>query len=355
MRVVVLRSRGAAPRGEDRTEYERTLNTAFARRVLRNLQGAAGSCTACQDECTGCRRRYRRAPEDVVAAVVDFPATLPYLLESPASHVPDQLPRHEILLAICVHEQILLEVLAASPQWGTRAVVAPLEAPDWISPATRRQAEAICEEHGVELAFPKPFCALDPEPGSVLADFRRRFRVGMPEVTVEVEDGVVVSTAVKVSAACGATYYIARWLEGRSVDDDLKYDVVSRRLHSYPCTASMEWDDEIGDTPLHVSGQAHYRILDELEAGIATTEEYIRSPVGVVIPKPVPVHENVRKVQEARQAVLEEMGRSDSVPLRRLRQRKGIEPAALNTALLRLKAEGAIEVHGATVRRAGEG
>lgn len=351
MRLVVLRSRGASPRGEDRAEYEQTLNTAFARRVLRNLESPSGSCTACQDECTGCRRRYRRAPEDVVGAVVDFPATLPYLLESPASYVPDYLPRHDVLLAVCIHEQILLEALKASPRWGTKAVVVPLEAPDWTTPATRRQAEAICEEHGVELAFPKPFCGLDPAPGSVLADFRNRFRVGGPEVTVDIGDGVIASAHVKISAACGATYYIARWLEGRSVEDDLKYDVVSRRLHSYPCTASMEWDDELGDTPLHVSGQAHYKILDAIEAGTAEPAEYVRSPLGIVVPKPVPVHENVRKVEEARQVVLDELKLAGAVSLEALRRRTSIKPAALNSALLDLKREGMIVVDASTIRR----
>ena len=353
MRVVVLRSRDAGPREDSNPEYAQVLNTAFARRVLGNLVNAPGSCTACQDDCTGCRRRYRREPEDVIAAVVDLPAVLPYLLESPASYVPDSVPRHDVLLALCIHDQILLEVLEASPRWGTRAVVVPLEAPDWTTPATRRQAEQICEEHGIEVAFPKPFCALEPARGTVLADFRRRFRVGMPDVTVDVEDGVVTAARVNVSAACGATYYIARWLEGRGVEDDLKYDVVSRRLHSYPCTASMEWDDEIGDTPLHVSGQAHYRILDAIEAGTAEQQEYVRSPVGIVIPKPMPVHENVRKVEEARQVVLEELRRAGAVPLERLRRCKGIEPAALSSALLELKREGAIRIDGSTIRSLG--
>lgn len=204
MRLVVLRSRETGTRAEDGPEYEQTLNTAFARKVLGNLGNAAGSCTACQDACTGCRRRYRRAPEDVVE-VVDVPAVLPYLLEAPASFVPDSIPQHDVLLAICVHDQIFLEALRTCPRWGTRAVVVPLEAPGWTTPATHREAEEICHKLGVEIAFPKPFCALNPAPGTVLADFRRRFRVGMPEVSVDVEDGVVAAVRVDVSAACGAT------------------------------------------------------------------------------------------------------------------------------------------------------
>jgi hypothetical protein len=88
---------------------------------------------------------------------------------------------HEVMLAIHIHEQILLEILKQTRRWGTKAVVIPLEAPGWISPAARREAARICRENGVEVSFPKPFCTLDPLPGSWLARFRDEFHLGRPK------------------------------------------------------------------------------------------------------------------------------------------------------------------------------
>lgn len=350
MKTVVLRSCGAGAADGLRPEYVLALNTAFACRVLGNLLDEAGFCTACQDQCTACRRRYRRPLHSSIAAVVDFPAELPYLLEAPASYVPAQMPSHDVLLALCIHEQILLEILKAGRRFGTKGVVVPLEATDWITPAARRAAEEICAEQHIEIAFPKPFCSFDPNDDSVLGRFRRHFRIGAPEVDLVIRDGIIEQAQVNVTAACGATCYIARWLEGRSLDDDLKHDVVSRRLHSYPCTASMEWDDELGDTPLHISGQMHYRILDSITEETLAREQFVQTPLGLTLPKPVPIQENLRIVADAKQKVISLLAEDPAMSLVRLRQDAKVSPAALNTALLELKKGGRIHIRAGTVR-----
>ncbi|MFZ3113460.1 MAG: DUF166 family protein [Methanothrix sp.] len=40
---------------------------------------------------------------------------------------------------------------------------------------------------------------------------------------------------------------------------------ISEAHHSYPCTGSMERDNELGDTVLHVGG---YIIRDAVESGL---------------------------------------------------------------------------------------
>ena len=238
--------------------------------------------------------------------------------------------------------------------WGTRGVVVPIESGDWVSGSARSQAGEICRRLGVEVAFPKPFCDFDPQPGSVLAEFRRQFHVGKPEVTLTVADGRIQRAYVEVSAACGATYYVARWLEGRRVDDDLKYEVVARRMHSYPCTASMKWDDELGDTILHVAGKAHDAILAPLLPRPDTEAEpgMVMSPVGLMLPKPVAARENVQNIERAKQAILEELAGSGAVSLQSLRRRRKISPAAAYSALLLLEQEGKVRTEGGMILEA---
>ena len=351
MRVVVFRS--ACPEAEPPGDgaYSQTFDTRYADRVIGNLANEDDFCTSCQAQCVHCRRPYARSFAGHVAGVIPLPSPMPYVLERPAEHVPADVPPHDVLIAISIHEQILIESIKRSGEWGTRGVVVPIEAPDWISGAARAQAERLCQERGIEIAFPKPFCDFAPPAGSFLDEFRRAFHIGFPEVVLTVRDGVIEKADVKVSAPCGATYYIARWLEGKRVDDDLRHDVISRRLHSYPCTSSMEWDDDLGDTILHVAGQNHYAILDQLGAAAERDEApLVMSPLGIALPKPVPVTENVRNVEQAKEAILRRLAARETVPLSELRQ--GDEtPAAINTALVILKRDGRIRVEGNRVRR----
>jgi len=133
---------------------------------------------------------------------------------------------------------------------------------------------------------------------------------------------------------------------GRRVDDDLKYQVISKRLHSYPCTASMKWDDELRDTPLHVAGQAHYEILASLRETAPEEPGMVMSPLGKMVLKPVPVQENIENIEQAKKAILGELRREGTVTLTALRKKRKITPAALNTALLLLKQEGKIKTEG---------
>jgi len=350
MKLVVLRSVPAAPGAAAADEYSQEADTRYAERVLGNLSGGADFCTACAPDCSGCRAPYGRDFSRELAAVVDLPALLPHVLERPGEHVPARPPPHDVILAVAVHEQILIEVLKRAGDWGTRALVAPLEAPGWISPAARAEAFSLAESLGVELAFPKPFCAFRPPAGSLLERFRRHFRIGFPEVELIVTGGLIKEARVEVSAACGATYYVARWLAGRRVDDDLRYGVVAKRLHSYPCTASMEWDDELGDTVMHVAGQAHYEILGQLGpesgagAGAGAGARPFVSPAGVVLPGAPRPQESLDNIERAREIIMEELARSGSLRIEELGRYRGIPPAAFYSALLILKKAGKVRV-----------
>lgn len=342
MRVLILRSRKTGACAPTQDPYRQQFNTPYGERVIGNLRGEPGFCTSCGPDCTFCRKSYGRCFGGDLCGIIDFPALLPHVLEKPEPYVPSAVPAHDVLLVIHIHEQVLLEILKACAKWGTRGVVVPLEHGDWLLGATKAEAQAICERHGIEIAFPKPFCDFDPPKGSVLAGFREHFHIGRPEVDIEVKGEKIVRVHVAVSAACGATYYIARWLSGRRTDENLEIDVISKRLHTYPCTAGMEWDDEIGDTCLHVAGQAHYRLLSSIRDVSTVEAGLVRSPVGRMVQKAVPAYENLARIEEAKQSVLARLAESGGMALGDLRKSVSATPAALNSALLILKSEGRI-------------
>jgi hypothetical protein len=328
-------------------DYTLRFESRYADRFVGNLGGAENFCAACGPACVFCRKQIGRRFGDRIVKVVSFPGVLPYILEHPEEYVPRDLPPHDVLVVINIHEQVLLETLKVCRRWGTRGVIAPIEEMDWISGAARAEAERIAAREGIEIDFPRPFCTFRPPEGTLLAEFRRAFHIGEPEVRFEIAEGKIQSAHVEVSAPCGATYYIARGLVGRSVDEDLA-QIVSTRLHSYPCTASMEWDGEINDTILHVGAHSHLNILEGI-AAVRDPDEIVLSPLGRVVRNPLPLADNLRAVEQAEAAILAEMCTGRAVSLVDLRRLKRHSPAALHTALLNLVRAGKVRVEGAIV------
>ena len=346
MKVLILHS--DRPEHEDDTPdpYTQAFSNTYALRVIGNLKDDPGFCGSCGPDCAGCRAPYGRKTGDRIAGILRFPGRLPYVLESPAALLPDRVPPHDVALAIHIHEQVLVAFLRQAPRWGTRALIAPQEAGGWVSHSARRTAMDLGRELGIEVAFPKPFCGFDPPEGSLLAAFRRTFHIGKPEVRLEVRNGVVERAFVEVSAACGATYFIAHGIEGRRVDDDLRYEVIAKRLHAYPCTASMAMDDELGDTPLHVAGDAHYEILEGIPEPSPEPVRQVMSPLGKMVQEARPVSESIENVEQAKRIILRELDAGRPVSLDALTKDPRTTPAALYTALLALKREGRIKTEG---------
>lgn len=135
-----------------------------------------------------------------------------------------------------------------------KAIIVPQESP---APIARLQIEAVCAREGIEIAFPKPFCDLQPRNDlPLIKRIVEEFKIGRPEVKVEVDRrGRIAHVDVLRSAPCGSTWFVAKQLTGVEVKNTQElYDRISEAHHSYPCTASMERDRELGDTILHKAG-----------------------------------------------------------------------------------------------------
>ena len=350
MKILILRSKPPTGEAKPTDPYSRKFRSRFADKVIGNLKGDKGFCTSCGPDCNLCREGYDRRFGSSIAGVIEFPSVLPHLLEKPSGHVPENIPDHDLAIAIRIHEQVLIEFLKRCGDFGTRGVIVPMEAHDWISGAAREQARDISADRGVEIDFPKPFCDFDPPAGNFLAEFRKTFCIGRPDVELTVTGGIIQGAHVRVSAACGATYFVARWLVGRSINEDLEHEVVAKRMHSYPCTASMAWDRELGDTVMHVASKAHNDILAQLGVSVGNDSvEMVASPVGGMIVKPTDPRESIENIERAKEAILQNLERNRSASLRDLRERRGISPAAMYSAILLLKQAGTIRTEGDTI------
>jgi hypothetical protein len=243
----------------------------FMERVIRNLINDPCFCQSCGLYCESCKYDVYSFVRNVRAAI-QLPdlSKLPAFIDNPEEYMPRKLPKAEICLASGLHKDLLLELPQHLKKAGIKALIAPIE--DWqeVPMGVRKQLEEKCKELKLEYAFPKPFCTLEPKKDKpIIAKFVEETRVGRPMLEISTKkigkDEVIEYVAVRRSAPCGSTWYIARKLGGISTRKDFLYDAIAKAHHSYPCTATMARDPETKEPVLHIGG---FTIREEVEKAL---------------------------------------------------------------------------------------
>lgn len=263
MKIFVMKSVRTAPRGRPDLHtgpYTHTADTAYVGRFLQHIRGDGEYCHACGNNCRSCRSGYDLDFSDSIVGMLEFPATMSVMIDDPEEFIPCAVPDHDVLVAVGVNEEVLKAFVETHPI--ARGVIVPIEGSSWISPYAISTITKICEKNGIECAFPKPFCSFDPET-EILKAFRREFRIGKPKIEYEIQGGVITGTKVRCSAPCGATYFTARRLQGRRLDEDLTF-VIDSALSAYPCTADRALDREFGDSITHQAVKIQRCVLQTL-------------------------------------------------------------------------------------------
>ena len=228
-------------------------NDEFAERVMGNLINASNYCLSCGLTCNYCRQLYSSFAADI-QAVYKTPPDLPAFIDEPEKYLPHNLPNCDIILAIGLHPDILMEISTLAKKAKAKAVIVPLENRNWCHRGLQRQLEKSLNEIEAEYAFPKPFCTLEETGKSAIDNFVRRYQIGNPLVEVKVAGGMITDAQVLRSAPCGSTWYVAQQIKWTKISDI--EDTVAVAHHAFPCTASMDIDPEINEPILHIAGYA---------------------------------------------------------------------------------------------------
>ncbi|MGP3667331.1 MAG: DUF166 domain-containing protein [Candidatus Bathyarchaeota archaeon] len=240
----------------------------FGERVIGNLLNYSTFCESCGLLCEHCRTVYPSYASDF-EGVFKVDTNLPTFIDEPEKYLPPNLGLAEVLIVVGVHIDLLLTIPKLVIDSKVKGVIAPIENRHWCPPAVKNRVKNELNEIGVESAFPKPFCSLEkPGNGGVIDRFIDRYKIGRPELKVKISKGVIREATVLRSAPCGSTWYIARQIRLRDVKGI--EEVTSKAHHTYPCTASMEVDKEIGDTILHKAG---YIIREEVLKAIKNAQQ----------------------------------------------------------------------------------
>ncbi|MFW9918801.1 MAG: DUF166 domain-containing protein [Candidatus Thorarchaeota archaeon] len=236
----------------------------FAERVIGNLINFRTFCQGCEPSCSECRAGYGSYVGDIVGIhPVDPPA--PTMIEDPEKYIKEiGLMECDLLLVVAIHHDILASIDLIVKETGAKAVLAPIEDPTWIPPGLRAQVKETLDNIGIESAFPKPFCTLELGEGKLIDEFITKYKVGRPIHYVDMNKDVISEIGPKRSAPCGCTWYVSQRIRGKSISDtDELFELISKAHHTYPCTASMAKDREVGDALLHIAGyQARYAVCE---------------------------------------------------------------------------------------------
>jgi hypothetical protein len=159
-------------------------------------------------------------------------------------------------------------------KFGIGALIVPIEDFNEVPSGLRKQVEEKCQDLGLESAFPKPFCSLEPSDSKrTISKFVTQHRIGRPLLKISTatrgKSEVIDSVMVERSAPCGSTWYVARKLIGVRTERIVLYDAIAKAHHSYPCTATMSVDPEAKEPILHIGG---YIIREEVEKALKSAE-----------------------------------------------------------------------------------
>ncbi|MFX1393638.1 MAG: DUF166 domain-containing protein [Promethearchaeota archaeon] len=240
-----------------------------------NLINSEDFCKACEDlemniKCDKCREHLKGYAGSIYF-YEKLGENLPDFIEEPEEFLPKDIPPVDFILIVGIHQDLLAGLPYYLKDKGIKAVIIPIEDPKWVPAGLQVQVLEEFEKYGIQAAFPKPFCSLSKnldeynkigfhltKKHNYIHKFIDYFQIGLPIVSFLLsKDGKSIEDAcVLQSAPCGSTYYIVQQLRAKYIENgELSLnEKISKAHHAYPCNASMDQDNILKDSILHVGG-----------------------------------------------------------------------------------------------------
>jgi len=251
----------------------------LAQKFAGNLINNEEFCKACEDleqnvKCDKCREHLKSFAGSIYF-YEKIGENIPDFIEEPELYLPKNLPPVDFVLVVGIHQDLLSGLpYYLKDKKSVKAVIVPIENPKWVPAGLQVQVLEEFEKYGIQAAFPKPFCALSRELNeynkigfhltkehNYVYEFIDYFKIGVPIVSILLsKDGESIEdSCVLQSAPCGSSYYVCQQLKskyfknGKSGELSLN-ERISKAHHAYPCNASMDQDNILKDSILHVGG-----------------------------------------------------------------------------------------------------
>lgn len=199
------------------------------------------------------------APEGFKVETLNLPEDLPLVIDDPAEFMPESVPKADLVLALQENSsaaQLIVDIVKAA---DAMALIAPVDSSQWLPLGMKTQIKRELSKVGIATAFPRPFCTLDAVGDPIIDKFVEFF--GRPILDVKVEKNTVTGAEVVRDSPCGCGRFVAGKLPGTEVRDAVEKAGLAH--HHYPCLCSMNVEDDLGDTLMHVSGLQMKNTVDK--------------------------------------------------------------------------------------------
>jgi len=273
----------------------------LAEKFVGNLLNNDDFCKACEEleqnvECDHCREDFGSFSNSIYF-YEEVGKNIPNFVEEPLDYLPKSLPSVDVLLLVGIHQDLLSGIPEYARENNIKAVIIPIEDPKWVPPGLQKQTLENFEKNRIQAAFPKPFCALNryfddfnvegfniTHNHDLIKEFIDYFKIGKPIVKFKIsKDGKAIEDSEVIrTAPCGSTFYIVQQLKGKYFENGKVSlnEKISKAHHAYPCNASMEQDNILKDSILHVGG---YLVRNAVRKALNLEEEKIEKKLKYVI------------------------------------------------------------------------
>src|SRR3989338_9013974 len=98
-----------------RKDFSVVFDNTFSERVIKHVTNEYKElCNGCGKDCDFCRDNFPKLfPVDFkgeIVGVLRLPAEMPYNVDDPEEFLPKELPPHDLLMAINIHDDLILAI-----------------------------------------------------------------------------------------------------------------------------------------------------------------------------------------------------------------------------------------------------
>lgn len=166
---------------------------------------------------------------------IELPESLPDFIEYPRDFIASlnldkKVLSRDLIITYTLHPDLTPEIIRLAGENGARAVII---AGGMSIAGGQRELVELSEKYDMHIEVHDICCEIEECGNDIIDRFASLF--GMPEVKINIKNGIVSKVDVIRSAPCGSTQHMAKGLIGKSIEDAPAH--AGLLVQQYPCRA----------------------------------------------------------------------------------------------------------------------
>lgn len=187
---------------------------------------------------------------------IELPESLPDFIEDPQEfiaslNIDKKALSSDLIIAYTLHPDLTPEIIRLAGENGARAVII---AGGMSRSGGCEELDELSGKYNMHIQVHEICCEIGECGNDVVDRFASFF--GIPEVKINVNNGIVSNVDVIRSAPCGSTHHMAKGLIGKSIEEAPAY--AGLLVQQYPCRAVRGTKSGI-----HKAAQLHKKAVEK--------------------------------------------------------------------------------------------